>query len=210
MSPALLFSTSFVSAPLLLISTTGVRCVQVRDASAHHLVVSVLQGRNLLPPTATTAHVAKFAPYVVASYGGAERRTSALAHTSGSVAWDQHLVFPARAEPQPLLLLLFAASASGVGADRCVGKLQVTVPGVCDSTTSQTAADAAITGVDSTSVSRRHISNRSISRSRSPQRPCERDGCGPRDAPLDAPLCHAEWFRLAPATQAEQDALASR
>jgi hypothetical protein len=188
-------------------------CLKVRDASAHHLVVSVLQGRNLVPPTATGAQVSKFAPYVVASYGGVERRTPAVAGPSGSAAWDSHLVFPARATPQPLLLLLFAASASGVGADRCVGKLQVIVPGVWDPASRPTAAGDARAASASVERNRHRRSSsdcRSHSRSRSRSPVGERDGCGPSDSPLDAPLCHAEWFRLAPATQAEQDALASR
>jgi hypothetical protein len=181
---------------------------QVRDASVHHLVISILQGRNLVPSTATGAQVNKFTPYVIASYGGVERRTSAVAGPSGSVVWDQHLVFPALPTPQPLLLLLFSASSSKVGADRCVGKLQATVPGI----TSSATVDAAAGGVadvinhsDDDIIMGDDDNGNHIVRSNH-----HRDAGREPAALVDVPLCHAEWLRLAPATQAEQDALATR
>ena len=100
-----------------------------------------------------------------------------------------------------------------------MGKLQVTVPGIADS--ANAAAHVAASGdvssrnddgvtldddgdasngvffaeeVDRSS----HSSNRRVSKAAA------------ATASVDVPLCHAEWFRLAPATQAEQDALATR
>ena len=99
---------------------------------APHFLVSVLQGRNLVSPTATGRMLARFTPYVTVCVGGVEKRTPSVAAPSGAAVWDQHLVFPAsQHRPVTLILTLVAERAGPLGVgDRPMARLEVKLPAV--------------------------------------------------------------------------------
>jgi hypothetical protein len=181
-----------------------------------HLILSVLQGRNLIPPTATGKHIAKFSPYVIASYGGVERQTPMFQGGSsgglggGSVLWDQHLVFPALDHASPMMIMLFAKGMGGIRGDKALGKIEFTVPAIPRQNDSQTKLKM------STLDAERGGGNDPFSDfapQNGPERSASCDGTRGDDdvgAVLDVPLCHAEWLQLQPCSNDDQDSLETR